>query len=109
MASPRIVVTRTLLFLLVLYGLAGAQSTGAAELPNAQLNAKQPKVVEETPVTVGSYILSAGDVIDIKFVYNPEMNESIGLRPDGSFALAMIGEVHAAGLSPAALAEQLME
>jgi polysaccharide biosynthesis/export protein len=37
--------------------------------------------------------LWAGDVIEIKFFYNPELNDTIQIRPDGIIALPLIGEV----------------
>lgn len=44
--------------------------------------------------------LSPGDVLDIKFFYVPELNESEAIRPDGKIALQLIGEVDAQGKTP---------
>jgi protein involved in polysaccharide export with SLBB domain len=50
-----------------------------------------------------AYTLSPGDIIDIKFFYTPELNETQAVRPDGQIALQIIGEVTAEGKTPAEL------
>ena len=49
------------------------------------------------------YTFSPGDTIDVKFFYTPELNEAQDVRPDGKIALQIIGEVTAAGKTPAQL------
>jgi len=60
------------------------------------IEANQESVQEE-------YVLQPGDVIEIKFFYNPELNEHIIIRPDGKISLQLIDEVEAAGLTPSKL------
>jgi polysaccharide export outer membrane protein len=55
---------------------------------------------ESTP---NDYTFSPGDSIDVKFFYTPELNETQDVRPDGKIALQIIGEVTAAGKTPAQL------
>jgi protein involved in polysaccharide export with SLBB domain len=50
-----------------------------------------------------------GDVIDVKFYYNPELNETVTIRPDGKISLQMIDEVEAAGLTPRKLNDVLTD
>ena len=50
-----------------------------------------------------SYRLHAGDSIEFKFFYAPELNEEVRIRPDGMISLQLIGEVRAAGLTPSEL------
>src|SRR5580704_721111 len=42
------------------------------------------------------YQLQAGDVIEIRLFYNPELNEQVQIRPDGRVSLQLIGEVELA-------------
>ncbi|MBS1857788.1 MAG: polysaccharide biosynthesis/export family protein [Acidobacteria bacterium] len=49
------------------------------------------------------YILSAGDSVEVRFSFNTDMNDRITIRPDGFISMAMIGEIKAAGKSPAQL------
>lgn len=55
------------------------------------------------------YRIQPGDVLDIKFFYNPELNEQITVRSDGRISLQLINEVQAAGLTPAELTENLKQ
>lgn len=66
-------------------------------LPPAQ---KVPPVV---------YTIQPGDQLDIKFFFNPELNESVIVRPDGMISLQLIDEIRAADLKPAELDEKLTE
>ena len=50
-----------------------------------------------------------GDQLDIKFFYNPELNEAVTLRPEGKISLQLVDEVQAAGLPPAELDARLTE
>ncbi len=49
------------------------------------------------------YYLQPGDNLEIKFFYNPELNESVIIRPDGKISLQLIDEIQAAGLTPSQL------
>jgi protein involved in polysaccharide export with SLBB domain len=75
---------------------------------------KNPSPLENSqariyPVTVPDYRMQAGDQLDIKFFYNPELNESITIRPDGRISLQLANEIMASGLTPAELTKLLKE
>jgi protein involved in polysaccharide export with SLBB domain len=53
------------------------------------------------------YFIQAGDRLDIKFFYNPELNETLTVRPDGMISLQLVDEVQAAGLKPSELDDEL--
>lgn len=53
------------------------------------------------------YRLQRGDVLDIKFFYASELNESVTIRPDGRIALQLIGEVDALHTTPRELTHTL--
>jgi protein involved in polysaccharide export with SLBB domain len=55
------------------------------------------------------YTIAQGDQLDIKFFYNPELNESVTVRPDGKISLQLIDEIQAAGLKPIELDQQLTD
>lgn len=42
------------------------------------------------------YRLKPGDTIEIRFFYNPELNEIVQIRPDGRVSLQLIGEAEIA-------------
>lgn len=55
-----------------------------------------------------AYILQTGDTIEFKFFYVPNLNEEVVIRPDGMVSLQLIGEVRAAGLTPAKLEQDVV-
>jgi protein involved in polysaccharide export with SLBB domain len=55
------------------------------------------------------YRLNTGDILDIKFFYNPELNETVMVRPDGRISLQLANEVVCAGLTPEELRKTLVE
>ena len=67
---------------------------------------------EETPSfkeVISHYALQPGDVVDIRFYLNPELDENVIIRPDGRISLQLIDEVKVAGLTPPQLSELLNE
>jgi len=74
----------------------------------------QPHVDSNSAVLAASsstepapYIIQPGDQLDIKFFYNPELNETLTVRPDGMISLQLVDEVQAAGLEPSQLDDEL--
>jgi protein involved in polysaccharide export with SLBB domain len=62
-----------------------------------------PGIQVTYPYTEKEYRLQVGDQLDIKFFYNPELNEQVTVRPDGKISLQLVHEIMAAGLTPAEL------
>lgn len=61
------------------------------------------------PAPVKEYRIQVGDTLDIKLFYNPELNETVMVRPDGRIALQLIKEVEAAGKTAAQLTDLLTQ
>jgi protein involved in polysaccharide export with SLBB domain len=58
------------------------------------------------PVAVGEpgeYRLQPGDLLRVKFLYHPELDVKVPIRPDGAITLQLAGEMRAAGLTTAEL------
>jgi polysaccharide export outer membrane protein len=59
-----------------------------------------------TPSLNPEYLLSPGDVVDVQFFYNPELNQKVQIRPDGRISLSLAGDVELARKTvPAAVRE----
>ena len=52
-------------------------------------------------------VLAPGDVVDVKFLYNPELDDTQRVRPDGKITLKLIGDVAVQGKSLSALQMEL--
>jgi len=85
-----------ILAMILVAGCAGKNKT--ITLPTAPIVYKQGQE---------AYLLQPGDNLDIKFYYNPELNENVTIRPDGKISLQIIDELQAAGLTPVQLDESL--
>jgi polysaccharide biosynthesis/export protein len=82
----------------------------AACAPNAVVNPAPMRQMDEQARahSVEEYVIAAGDVLDVKFIYNPEFNElALPVRPDGRISLQLAPDVKAAGLTPTQLRELL--
>lgn len=66
-----------------------------------------PGIQTTYPYTEKEYRLQVGDQLDIKFFYNPELNEQVSVRPDGRISLQLAHEIMVAGLTPAELTDLL--
>ena len=53
------------------------------------------------------YIIQPGDVLSVDFYLNPEFNDEPTVRPDGKVTMRLIGDIQAAGLTPAQFAANL--
>jgi protein involved in polysaccharide export with SLBB domain len=62
-----------------------------------------------SPSVTSPYAIRQGDELEIKFFYNPELNERVLVRPDGMITLQLIDDFKAEGLSPFELDRQLTE
>ncbi len=56
-----------------------------------------------------SYRLEVGDVVDIRFFYNDELNTKAQIRPDGNISLPLLGELHISGLTVQGLTDLLLQ
>jgi uncharacterized protein involved in exopolysaccharide biosynthesis/protein involved in polysaccharide export with SLBB domain len=68
-----------------------------------------PRVVQEPSDSKAEYTIHESDELNIKFFYNPELSESVTVRPDGRISMQFASEVMAAGLTPAELTAILTE
>ncbi len=89
------VMTATVLWVMVAL-LVGCASNRA--LPNAAASSRVTKF-QKPP----EYRMQPGDEMDIKFFFNPELNQTVFVRPDGKISLPVVDDVQAAGLTPSEL------
>ena len=89
--------TRVFILAMILFGGVVGCSAHRTVLDNdAQATSTETQKAPE-------YLIQPGDQLDIKFFYNPELNETVSVRPDGKISLQLLDDVQAAGLSPSQL------
>ena len=72
--------------------------------PQTQL---QDSISRTRGTRAAEYRIAFGDELDIRFFYNPELDELAPVRPDGRISLPLLGEIVAAGRTPSELTATL--
>jgi protein involved in polysaccharide export with SLBB domain/acetyltransferase-like isoleucine patch superfamily enzyme len=86
----------------LLMALPLSLSSGCRSLPPPSMSAEQ---MQSQPVTETRLV--PGDEVEFKFTYSEELNDTQTVRPDGMVTLQLIGDVMAAGKTPAVLQREL--
>lgn len=85
--------------------VAGCQTAPeASSSPASRVDAAAAEQRNSTPLT-----LREGDVVKVSIPSAPNLDATQPIRRDGRIALALVGEVQAAGLTPAELQNQLLK
>ena len=92
------------LFLSFAWCACARQTTRPVPLP--PLDAPRESVTVREP---GEYRLQPGDLLRVKFLYHPELDMKVPIRPDGVITLQLGGEFRAAGLTTKELEEVIKE
>ena len=92
----------TIALVLILLSGCGGKNTK----PDEQVISEDPQAFENI---TSQYYLQPGDVISVTFFQNPELDETVPVRPDGRISLQLIDEVEVAGLKPPQVQELLNE
>jgi protein involved in polysaccharide export with SLBB domain len=58
---------------------------------------------------IQAYTIQPGNELSIKFFYNPELDETLIVRPDGMITLQLLDDVKVAGLTPSEVDKILTE
>ena len=94
---------------IILFAACASQKPAVPPQATASVGVSDASATVTTPPEPREYLIQPGDQLDIKFFYNPEINESVTVRPDGKISLQLVDEVQAAGLKPSQLDKVLTE
>jgi polysaccharide export outer membrane protein len=90
--------------------LASAQvSQPRASLASATSPSPRAPGAVTNPEVAPGYVIGPEDVLSIVFWRDKDMSADVAVRPDGKISLPLLNEVHAAGLTPMQLRDQLTE
>ncbi len=68
-----------------------------------------PTAVLQSPVQPATYRMAAGDEIEVRQFFNPELNDRLLVRPDGKVALQLIGDYTVAGKTSEEMRTELVD
>ena len=85
---------------LVLAGLLAGCSAAPVEAPLPPMS----EPLSPSLVDTGQYRLEPGDILRVKFIYQPEMDVRLEIDPDGNISIPGVGEVQARGKTAEELA-----
>ncbi|MDR3534254.1 MAG: polysaccharide biosynthesis/export family protein [Rhodopila sp.] len=91
---------------------AGAVFVGAVALAACSVVPTLPPAPMEPPPTnytakLPPYHIQVGDVLEVRLMLNPELNEEVLVRPDGHISTTAVPDALAYGRTPAELADSL--
>jgi len=99
--------------LAILIGLGLLTSGALAQASGAQkAYADQPTATAQVPQTSSSdsdYVIGADDILRISVWKEPDLSETLPVRPDGKISMSPLNDVPAAGLSPLQLKDSITE
>jgi len=82
--------------------LAAVLAAVCTFVPNTA-NALTEDVKQGATGTEREYLIGAGDKLRIEVYKDPQLSQSLQVRPDGKITLPLIGDLDASGLTPMAL------
>jgi polysaccharide biosynthesis/export protein len=91
------------LFALILAAGCGGPAVVANITPYRQLD------VQARTTPAAEYQIQTADELDIQFLYNPELNQKLPVRPDGRISLPLVKELMVLGMSPRELGDLLTD
>jgi polysaccharide export outer membrane protein len=91
----------TLLSSVLVAGLSAAPALAQSPLPSV------PSARPSVATNATDYKLVVGDKLRVEVYRDAQMSQSLQIRPDGKITLPLVGDVAAAGKTPAALRDTL--
>jgi polysaccharide export outer membrane protein len=88
--------------------VAAAAFAVALGLPRG-LSAADPPTRADTSPIVGEYKLGAGDKLRIEVYKDPQVSQSVQIRPDGKITLPLVGDIEATDRTPLELRDQITQ
>ncbi len=108
-------VKKTIRILLMLWvatvtaALLAQTSDARSDEAKAKPEAAAAATPAATPDTTTDYVIGSDDVLQISVWHEPDLKETLPVRPDGKISLPLLNDVQAAGLTPLQLKDSITE
>jgi polysaccharide export outer membrane protein len=87
---------------------AGLLMTAAASRAQSSVPAK-PATDATPPTASADYVIGADDTLHISVWKEPDLSETLPVRPDGKISMPLLNDITAAGLTPLELKDSITE
>ena len=91
----------------VLIGLLFTAASAPRVIQTQAPAPSNPGVLSSTTTLPSDYVIGVEDVLSVIFWREKDMSAEVVVRPDGKISLPMLNDIHAAGMTPEALAESI--
>ena len=92
---------------IVTTAVAAAVAALSLAAPRASASDSDKKPAPGALATTDEYRLGAGDKLRIEVYKDPQLSQSVQIRPDGKITLPLIGDLEATGLTPIELRDRI--
>jgi polysaccharide biosynthesis/export protein len=88
---------------------AGAAAQSGAVQKSADAGAAKPAADVQEVTSPPDYVIGADDTLHISVWKEPDLSETLPVRPDGKISMPLLNDVTAAGLTPLQLKDSITE
>ena len=99
----------SVLLALVLFAAAALSQSVVEAKGDKPANATQNAAAASEPAASSDYVIGADDVLHISVWKEPDLSETLPVRPDGKISMPLLNDVPAAGLTPLQLKDSITE
>jgi polysaccharide biosynthesis/export protein len=86
-----------------------SSNSAASNHPPTGSDSAMTAEVKQDPSMPADYVIGADDTLHISVWKEPDLSETLPVRPDGKISLPLLNDVDAAGLTPLALKDSITE
>jgi len=95
--------------LLCIFLFTAAAVAQSADGPKPGDNPSRPAEATQDSATPSDYVIGADDLLKISVWKEPDLSESLPVRPDGKISMPLLNDIPAAGLTPLQLKDSITE
>ena len=88
---------------------SGTKPAASATVKTESANSARPADEPQSPNVPPDYVIGADDTLHISVWKEPDLSETLPVRPDGKISMPLLNDITAAGLTPLQLRDEITE